>query len=394
MAVDLLSERVRSFAAHAAAAAALGYASRASDLASGWLHVPVRDPDPDAPLLSVIVPARNEQRSIERCVRSLAAQTLPGIELIVVDDRSDDETPEILARLEREIPALRVVHGAELPAGWVGKPWALAQGARVARGSWLLFTDADSTHAAHACASTLAFVRERGADALTLWTFQELGSFAERAILPAILGMVLMASGTMSQLNDPHDTEHALANGQYILVSREAYDALGGHDALRGEILDDVNFARRLKADGRFRLVLADGADHVRVRMYTSLGELWEGFTKNMYLGANGDIATLAGAAAFLAMLSVVPAAIAADAIARGKTARACEAFAALGLGIAVAARGYERARIPRRFALLAPLGYAACGAIMLNSTLRIVSGRGVSWRGRRYTGRVGGEQP
>ena len=108
---------------------------------------------PDPPSLSVIVPARNEARSIARCVRSLLAQTLPDYELIVVDDRSEDATPAILAELARAHPRLRVVRGEALPAGWVGKPWALVQGARAARGEWLLFTDADTRHAPAACAS-------------------------------------------------------------------------------------------------------------------------------------------------------------------------------------------------------------------------------------------------
>ncbi len=375
--------------AHACAAVALGYALRAATIARGWLRVPVVAELPDAPPLSVIVPARNEERTIERCVRSLLAQTLPDYELIVVDDRSDDATPAILARLAAEHPRLRVLRGAPLPEGWVGKPWALEQGARAASGAWLLFTDADSWHAPAACASALAFVRARGADALTIATYQELGSWGERAVLPTILGMVIVASGSMAQLNDPRDTRHALANGQYILVSREAYEGLGGHAALRGEIVEDVAFAKRLKADGRYRLLLAGGEELVRVRMYRSLRDVWDGFTKNVYAGANGDLRALLGGTAFVAALSVIPAALALDALARKRPARAAEALLCLALGSAVEAYGLANTRLPRRLALWAPFGYAVLGAIALNSTLRVLSGRGVEWRGRRYTGRT-----
>jgi chlorobactene glucosyltransferase len=314
--------------------------------------------------------------------------------VIVVDDRSTDRTAAILAELAHEHPALRLVRGEPLPPRWVGKPWALAQGARIASGAWLLFTDADTWHAPQACASALAFALARRIDALTLWTHQELGSWAERAVLPSVLGMVLLGSGTMEQLNDPADPEHALANGQYVLVSRAAYDALGGHDALRGEILDDVMFARRLKADGRFRILLADGQRIVRVRMYTSLPELWEGFTKNMYLGAGGDVRLLAAAATFLAFLSVVPAGVALDSLARRRPLRALEALLVLGCGAGTAAHGLRRTGIPSSLAWHAPFGYAVCAAMMLNSTLRVVTGRGVTWRGRRYTGRLDGERP
>jgi chlorobactene glucosyltransferase len=387
---DALGERLLDGLAHLCALVGLAYAARAATIARGWLRVPVVATLPDAPALSVVVPARDEARSIERCVRSLLAQTIEDLELIVVDDRSADETPAILERLAREDRRLRVVRGAALPEGWVGKPWALAQGARAARGEWLLFTDADTWHAPEACSSTLAFALARGADALSLATYQELGTAAERAVLPAILGMILIACGPMDALNDPSLPEHALANGQYLLVSRQAYDALGGHEALRDALVEDVEFARRIKGDGRYRLLLAGGEEIVRVRMYRSLHEIWDGFTKNMFAAAHGDLRALAGAAVVLSALSVVPAGLALDAAARRRPVRACEALLCLATGMAVAARGFRFTRLPLRLAWWAPVGYAFCGAVVLNSTLRVLSGRGVEWRGRRYTGRFG----
>jgi chlorobactene glucosyltransferase len=352
----------------------------------------VRDPPP-LPSLSVVVPARNEERSIERCVVSLLAQTI-DVELIVVDDRSEDATPAILAALAARDPRLQIVRGAPLPDGWVGKPWALAQGAKVARGEWLLFTDADSAHEPYACVSALGFARTRDVDALTIWTRQELGSWGERAALPTILGLVLLASGTIAQLNDPYDPEHALANGQYVLVSRRAYDALGGHEALRDELVEDVAFAHRLKEDGRYRLLIANGEALVRVRMYRSLAEIWDGFTKNVYAGAGGDLVAIAGSAAFLALLSAVPTALAIEGVARRRRLRAAEAMLSLGVTIAAQAYAFGRIGLPRRLAGWAPFGFAFAAAVALNSTARVLGGRGVSWRGRVYSGRVGGRRP
>jgi chlorobactene glucosyltransferase len=385
---------------HACAAATLLYAGRAVGALRGWVRVPPLETEPQpaahapseaAPLLSIVVPARNEARSIERCVRSLLAQrSLGAYELIVVDDRSDDETGAILERLASEDARLRVVRGAALPDGWVGKPWALTQGVRAARGTWLLFTDADTWHAPNACASALAFARARGADALTLWTHQELGSWGERAVLPSVLSMIVVASGSLERLNDPADREHALTSGQYVLVSRTAHEALGGFEALRGEIVEDVAFARRLKEDGRFRLLLADGGGLVRVRMYRSLRELWDGFTKNMYAGAGGDLRALGGAACFLALISAVPAALAVEGMARKRPLRAAEALLSLGASIAVQAHGLRCTGMAAAFAWYAPVGHAVTAAIVVNSTLRVLSGRGVEWRGRRYSGRTG----
>lgn len=386
--------RARDLLTHLCALAGLAYSARVARATEGWLQVPVVAALDDAPSLSVVVPARNEERTIARCVRSLLSQTHPDCEIIVVDDRSDDATAAILAELAREDPRLTVVTGESLPDGWVGKPWALAQGARRARGGWLLFTDADTFHEPAACTSALAFARARRVDAVSLATYQELGSWAERALLPTILGMVLVASGSIAALNDPADTRHALANGQYVLVSRAAYDALGGHAALRGEIVEDIAFARRLKADGRFRLVLAGGEHLVRVRMYTSFGGIWEGFTKNMYLGAGGDLRALGAGAFLLAALSFLPVVLAVDAVAQKKPLRALEALLCVANGIAAQAYGLAQTALPKRLAWYAPVGYAVTAALLLNSSWRVVSGRGVEWRGRRYTGRVGGERP
>lgn len=343
--------------------------------------------------LSIIVPARDEERSIEACVRSLVAQQGVDAEIIVVDDGSTDGTAEILARLRDEYPTLRVVTGEALPEGWVGKPWACAQGATIARGEWLLFTDADSRHAPLASVSTVSFARAHRADALSIMTGQELGTLAEAAILPAILQMIVFASGMLDEINDPLRPDCALANGQYLLVSRAAYDALGGHAALRAEIVEDLEFARRLKRDGRFRLIVAEGTQLVSVRMYHSFREIWDGFTKNMYLGARGDVAAIAGGVAFCAALSIAPPLLALAALRRKEWAAAAEAASATALVVAVAYQGATYVSMPRRLAAFAPFGIGMFGAIALNSTRRALSGAGFTWRGRRYPAKKTVEQ-
>jgi chlorobactene glucosyltransferase len=379
----------RSSVTHAVALTALWYALRSIALGRGLERIPRVSALPGAPLLSIVVPARNEERNIDGCVRSLLGQTGIDVEVIVVDDGSTDATREILARLAAEFARLRVVDGAPLPPGWAGKPWACTQGARVATGGWLLFTDADSRHAPDAAVSALAFALASGVDALTIMTFQELGSLVERALLPSILGMIVFASGSIAALNDPSLPERALANGQFILVERRAYEALGGHAALRAEIVEDLSFARALKADGRFRLRLADGTAFVRVRMYQSFGELWNGFTKNVYLGARGDLPAIAGGVGLCLALSAAPPLLALDALRRKRPREAAEAMAATAAVIAVARRNAAFGGFPPGTAWLAPLGIAVFATIALNSTGRALFGRGVAWRGRRYPGAV-----
>jgi chlorobactene glucosyltransferase len=381
---------MRRILTHLVAANALWYALRSLQVTRGWRRIPPAEAGDDGMRVSIVVPARNEERNIEACVRTLVAQRGVTVEVIVVDDGSTDDTRAILARLQAEFPDLRVVDGAALPAGWVGKPWACAQGARIASGAWLLFTDADSRHAPDAVVSALAYARAAGGDALSIMTAQELGTFAERALLPAILGLIVFASGSLDELNDPARPERALANGQFMLVERRAYDALGGHEALRDELVEDIAFARKLKADGRFRLVLADGTPFVRVRMYHSFHELWNGFTKNVYLGARGDLRAIAAGAAFCLALSVAPPVLAVAALRRKRPLEAAEALAATAAVIAVARHGAPYAGLSRNLAVLAPLGVAAFAAIAVNSTRRALRGEGFMWRGRSYPARNG----
>ena len=377
--------KVRSILTHAVAATALLYALRSLRVLRGWLRVPNVAEMSAAPTLSIIVPARDEERSIEACVRSLLLQHGVDADVIVVNDGSTDRTAAILARLQKEFPTLRVVDGAPLPEGWVGKPWACAQGARYATGSWLLFTDADSRHHPHASVSTLAFARAQAADAVSIMTGQDLETLAERAILPAILQMIVFAAGPLTEINDPLRTDRALANGQYLLVSRPVYDALGGHDALRAEMVEDLEFARRIKRDGRFRLIVAEATQLVHVRMYHSFLEIWNGFTKNTYLGARGNLPAIAGGVVFCGLLSIAPPALAIAAACDGDWEEAAEAAAASAAVMVTGWFGATFVSMPRRLAIFAPFGIAMFGAIALNSTLRGVTGSGFAWRGRQY---------
>jgi chlorobactene glucosyltransferase len=376
---------VRRVLTHATAGVALFYAWRSLRMLRGWIRVPAVAAMDDAPSLSVIVPARNEERNIETCVRSLVTQIGVEAEVIVVDDRSTDDTRAILTRLEAEFTNLRVIDGAPLPAGWVGKPWACAQGAEAARGSWLLFTDADSRHEPQASVSMLAFARANASDAITIMTGQDMLTLGEQAALPAILGLVVFATGPLQAVNDPARPDRALANGQYVMISRDAYTALGGHGAVRGEIVEDIEFARHLKRDGRFRLLVAEGTQLVHVRMYRSLRELWDGFTKNMYLAARGSIAGLTGGTLFCASLSVLPPLLALGAARKREWALATEALGVTVTVIAVAAYGASYVSMPRRIAIYTPFGIAMFGAIALNSTRRAITGAGFEWRGRTY---------
>jgi glycosyltransferase involved in cell wall biosynthesis len=230
-------------------------------------------------LISAVIPARNEEESVARAVESVAAQPEVG-EVIVVDDQSSDATREVLAGLERRIKKLHVLETGELPAGWVGKNYAAWLGAGAATGDWLLFTDADTQHLPGSAALALADAEKHDAAIVSYSPEQELGGFWERALIPVVYWR-LSKKYSFKDVSDPNSAQ-AAANGQYFLIQRSAYAAIGGHAAVAGEILEDVALARRAKQAG-FRIYFESGAGTVRTRMYRSCGAMWEGWTKNLH---------------------------------------------------------------------------------------------------------------
>lgn len=236
-------------------------------------------------MVSAIIPARNEEATIAQAVESLAAQAEIG-EVIVVNDQSTDRTGEILHALTSRVPKLKVIASGELPAGWVGKNHAAALGAAAARGDWLLFTDADTYHFPGSARRALADAVEHSAVLVSYSPEQELGSFWERAVIPFVYGR-LSTRFSFARVNDPRRPE-AAANGQFLLILRDAYLAVGGHTAVAPELLEDVALARRVKADG-YGIYFTAPIGIVRTRMYRSFGAMWQGWTKNLYLLAGGN---------------------------------------------------------------------------------------------------------
>jgi glycosyltransferase involved in cell wall biosynthesis len=236
---------------------------------------------PGRPTVSIIVPARNEEACLGACLQSLAAQTGVNLEIIVVDDHSTDHTRQIASAFSNAQAQARVIEAGPLPAGWTGKNNAVTAGSRSARGEWLLFTDADTIHLAGSLARSLEEAKRNGAALLSYSPKQIVKSFAEKAVMPVIFAE-LAASFRPSQVSDPNSPA-AAANGQYILITREAHDAVGGHAAIATSLLEDVALARAVKRSGR-KILFRYGGDAVQTRMYRSFAQLREGWTKNLAL--------------------------------------------------------------------------------------------------------------
>ncbi len=237
-------------------------------------------------MISAIIPARNEEASIALVIESLATQAEIG-EILVVDDQSTDQTGAILGALAARLPKLKVLHAGQLPPGWTGKNRALSLQAAAAAGDWLLFTDADTYHLPGSASRALADAAGHAADMVSYSPEQEMHTFWERALIPVVYWR-LAHRYPFDRVNEAKSPD-AAANGQYILMRREAYEAIGGHAAIAAEILEDVALARRAKEAG-FRIFFGAGQGIVRTRMYRSFGAMWEGWTKNLYPLLGGSL--------------------------------------------------------------------------------------------------------
>jgi glycosyltransferase involved in cell wall biosynthesis len=248
--------------------------------------------------VTAIVPARNEEGVIAACVRSLALQ--PEIaEILVVNDQSTDGTADVLQQLPAEALRLRVVETQEVPPGWVGKNNAVWIGASEAKSPWLLFTDADAELAPAAVTRALQLARETDAALVSFSPEQVAQTWYEKSLIPFVYCR-LAKHFSFEAVNDP-SSPAAAANGQFLMIRRDAYDAIGGHSSVAGEVLEDVALAKRAKAAG-YRLWFGAGKGIVRTRMYRSFDSMWEGWKKNLYLLSGGTLR-----AVFVEILAAVP---------------------------------------------------------------------------------------
>ena len=327
-------------------------------------------------MVSVMVPARDEEASLGTCLESLVAQTGVSFEIVVVDDGSTDRTRQIA----QSFPGVQVADPGPLPPGWSGKNNALVAGVKRAQGEWLLFTDADTVHLAGSLARSVAEARQRGVVLLSYSPEQEVHGLWEKAVMPVIFAE-LASSYRPSEVSDPASPA-AAANGQYILISREAYDAVGGHAAVATRLLEDVALARAVKAAG-CKIFFRYGADAVRTRMYRSFAQLREGWTKNLVLLFRSPV-RLAVLRLTEFVLIVSGSAIAVATGLRGKWHPAAMAAALTVVLWSFLLKRIRKAHFSWDANCLALIGLPLFSYLLLQS--RIAHARGtVAWKGRRY---------
>jgi chlorobactene glucosyltransferase len=354
-------------------------------------------PPVDGPLVSVIVPARNESAVIETVVASVLATRYPRLELIVVDDRSTDDTAARVRRLIVGDARARLVAGAALPEGWYGKPWACVQGARAATGDLLLFTDADTTHGPELLGRAVAALERAPAGLVTVAPHQRCVTLWERLIMPQIW-LLLGLRYHPERVTRARRERDAIANGQFILTTRDAYQAVGTHEAVRHEVAEDLALAQAYLRKGR-RIQFAFARRFMETRMYHSLPHLIEGWSKNMYLGGRRSFPHEPVRRALVPLLLVspflfwlVPPAVALAGLAGAEIGGLLPAaIAAIGLSALFWSLVSLEMEIPAGYGL----GYSAGAAMSLYIALRSIwrGARRVEWRGRVYGAEAGREE-
>jgi hypothetical protein len=346
-------------------------------------------PPQDAPLVSLVIPARNEARNIGRCVESALASTYPRLEVVVVDDHSTDDTGAIVGALAARDPRLRLIVPPMLPSGWFGKQWACASGAAEARGAMLGFMDADTVQSPDLVTRTANAMRTRGADLLSVAGRQELGSFWERLVQPQVFSVLLQRFGGTETVNESRSASQKIANGQCLWITRAAYDASGGHAAVRDKVAEDLALAQLFFRTGRTASLVL-GLDQLSTRMYTSLRELVEGWGKNMYAGGRdamplGPVGRIVFPLALLlpGLMGLVPPIVLLLAL-LGVLGRDALVWSAIATGANTVwwLLVYAWLRMSPVYALLHPLG---AGMLLYIALRAVVRGRRVRWKERDY---------
>jgi len=360
--------------------------------------------------VSVIVPAYNEAENIRDCAIAILESTalsVDNLEVLIVDDRSTDDTLAIAQTLQQQLndPRLKILAGQARPANqyWAGKNWACAQAVQEVTGEFLLFIDADVRLKPGAIETAISTAETEKIDLFTCMPALVCDCFAEWLVQPLMFNHLAVCFD-FTAVNDSSKTDSAFAGGPFMLFRRSAYEQIGGHEAVAGEIVEDVELARRIKRAG-LKLALYSGSNLASVRMYRSWSALWEGWTKNLYLGAKRSWGMMIYMAAIMLFLYPMPWLALGILLANGDFAEIlaisnyqlpitnyqlpitlltiCLSAIVIWQQYNLRSLGAQISDCSTKYWWLGGLGGALIAAIAIGSAIKTETGWGWTWRGR-----------
>jgi chlorobactene glucosyltransferase len=339
----------------------------------------------EQPLVSILIPARNESRTIAACVESLVHQTYPHLEILVLDDHSEDNTAAIVTELMERYPGVRLLRGQPLPPFWHGKAYACMQLAQAARGQWLLFVDADTVHEPSSLATALQVAIQQNADLLTLMPEIRALTFGEALMLP-IIPMAICSLLPIGLTNRVAWPILAGALGPFMLFKRESYRLIGGHEAVRMELVEDMQLGRLIRQH-KGRVIWLDGSDLMSIRFYRGWRETWNGIAKSTFTALKASLLTLFIGLLIFAGIFLAPYGFVLQSLATDHISVALFWLPLLQIALII---GSQSLAI-HRFHMRRGLAFLNAGTILatifctLFSAYRAVFGTGIVWKGRNY---------
>ena len=349
--------------------------------------LPKHKPEAGSPLVSVLVPARNEENNIERCITSLLCQNYENYELIVLNDNSSDSTGKILETLAHldDRSLLRIIDGKPLPTDWHGKAWACNQLGDAAKGEFLLFTDADTSHSPDSLSRAVAAMQESGADMLSMTPRQEMKSFWEKLIVPLIY-FILLCYLPLRLVRTKPAPSLCFANGQFLMFRRKMYRSIGGHCAVSSDLVEDVWLCKAVKRNAG-KVLIYNGMETVNCRMYQNFSEVWQGFSKNLFAGLGYNAPLLLSLMIITVLVYIAPYGFLIRSAAQADFSPVYFWLPLVQVLIAMTGRLLIAGRFsqPLSGALLHVFSQVVLLGIAANSFYLVTFGRGSQWKGRRY---------
>lgn len=332
-------------------------------------------------LVSVLVPARNEaHRVLDKSIESMLNQTYDNYEIIVLNDRSTDETKKILEKFKIQNSNLKTIDGVRPPKGWLGKPHALHQALQKANGEWIIITDADIVFAPETLQTAVKYAEKNNFDALTLAPKLILVSFWETLFMP-VFGWFCVLAMPFHRVNNPNRAE-SMGVGNFFMFRREVLNKIGCFESVKSQVAEDLKLAEILKKQ-QFKLRIDYAPELIETRMYSGFWEIWEGFTKNLFSGMKFSLAKTTFGVISVFLFGVAPVLLMFAALFFGQLALFVPLFSVYIVQTLIFAFIHREWQGNSLYALLAPFGLLIFLAILINSTVRILSGKGVTWKGR-----------